>query len=315
MPPAIHTIHCRPDDEGDVVATLVHYPSPAPARRAVLYLHGFVDYFFQEHVASAFAGRGFDFYALDLRKYGRSLRPHQHPNFCRSLNEYAEEISEAIVRMEADGVSDLTLLGHSTGGLIAGLYAARGALRTSIRRIVLNSPFLEFNESPLVRTGGSTLSSLVADRSPYFVVSKGLSPFYGESLHKDYRGEWDYRLSWKPIEGYPVYAAWLRAIREGQARMQKGMDLPMPILLLHSDRSVKAEKRWRDEFAWTDAVLDVDHMRKYGPRMGSRVELCEIAGGMHDLFLSRPDVREKALTVTLDWIERLVQLERSGQAG
>ena len=64
------------------MATLVRRRADAPTRRAVLYLHGFVDYFFQTHLAEFFTDRGFDFYALDLRKYGRSLLPHQTPNFC-----------------------------------------------------------------------------------------------------------------------------------------------------------------------------------------------------------------------------------------
>src|SRR5690606_96962 len=76
------------DDEGPVVATLVSRPAREQTRRAVLWVHGFSDYFFQTHVADFFTDQGFDFYALDLRKYGRSLRAHQTPNFCRSLGEY-----------------------------------------------------------------------------------------------------------------------------------------------------------------------------------------------------------------------------------
>src|SRR5690606_36880573 len=65
-------------------ATLVRHVPSTPgtgtaddARRvAVLYVHGFVDYFFHPHVAAALAGRGYAFYALDLRAYGRSLTSH-----------------------------------------------------------------------------------------------------------------------------------------------------------------------------------------------------------------------------------------------
>jgi alpha-beta hydrolase superfamily lysophospholipase len=79
-----HTIDLGTDDEGPVVATLVRRlarpnqeRAERPTRRAVLYVHGFNDYFFQTHLADFFAERGWDFYALDLRKYGRSLLPHQ----------------------------------------------------------------------------------------------------------------------------------------------------------------------------------------------------------------------------------------------
>ena len=90
-----HTIDLGTDDEGPVVATLVRRRADKPSRRAVLYVHGFVDYFFQTHLADFFVEHGWDFYALDLRKYGRSLLPHQTPNFCRSLTDYYPELDEA----------------------------------------------------------------------------------------------------------------------------------------------------------------------------------------------------------------------------
>ena len=67
------TIVLADDDEGEVVGTLVRLRAAGPTKRAVLYVHGFVDYFFQTHLAEFFTARGYDFYALDLRKYGRSL--------------------------------------------------------------------------------------------------------------------------------------------------------------------------------------------------------------------------------------------------
>src|SRR6185436_19925796 len=73
-----------PDDyDGRVVATLVRLPAGDAPRGAVLYVHGYTDYFFQRHMALRFAAEGYAFYALDLRKHGRSLRAHQHPNFCK----------------------------------------------------------------------------------------------------------------------------------------------------------------------------------------------------------------------------------------
>ena len=68
-------------------------PGGEAPRGAVLYVHGFADYFFQRHMAERFAAEGYAFYALDLRKHGRSLRPHQHPNFCKSVTEYYADIT------------------------------------------------------------------------------------------------------------------------------------------------------------------------------------------------------------------------------
>ena len=62
-----------------MVATLVRRAGGERSAHAVLYLHGWNDYFFQTHLADVLRRAGFDFYALDLRRYGRSLRLGQLP--------------------------------------------------------------------------------------------------------------------------------------------------------------------------------------------------------------------------------------------
>ena len=83
-----------PDTE--LCATLVRRPTDRPSRRAVLYLHGWNDYFFQTHLADHFIGLGFDFFALDLRRYGRSLREGQLPGFITDLADYDDELDAAM---------------------------------------------------------------------------------------------------------------------------------------------------------------------------------------------------------------------------
>jgi alpha-beta hydrolase superfamily lysophospholipase len=78
-PYTAETLDLPDDDEGQVVATLVHRPAGEATDRAVLHVHGFADYFFQTAYAEWWTERGYDFYALDLRKYGRSILPHQTP--------------------------------------------------------------------------------------------------------------------------------------------------------------------------------------------------------------------------------------------
>ena len=82
------TLDFPADYDGPVAATLIRASFPAQdTRRAVLYVHGYIDYFFQEHLAEAFVAHGYRFYAVELRKYGRSLREGQHPAFARSMYE------------------------------------------------------------------------------------------------------------------------------------------------------------------------------------------------------------------------------------
>src|SRR3954466_7709073 len=111
------TITLPPDEEGPVLAALVVRRAGHPTTKAVLYVHGFCDYFFQTAYAEWWTERGYDFYALDLRKYGRSLRPHQTPNYVTDLRDYYPELDEAWQRVtERDEHSHIVLAAHSTGG-------------------------------------------------------------------------------------------------------------------------------------------------------------------------------------------------------
>ena len=82
------TLSLRDDYEGSAVATLVRRLSDTGNGRSVLYIHGFNDYFFQREMACRLNERSFHFYALDLRKYGRSWLSHQKFNDIRDIRVY-----------------------------------------------------------------------------------------------------------------------------------------------------------------------------------------------------------------------------------
>jgi alpha-beta hydrolase superfamily lysophospholipase len=301
-----HIIELGSDDEGPVVATLVRRRGDTPARRAVLYVHGFVDYFFQTHLADFFVERGWDFYAIDLRKYGRSLREHQTPNYCRSLTEYFPELDEAarIIR-DVDGHEQMLLAGHSTGGLITSLWAHARTGRGIVDGLFLNSPFFDFNASWLMRRPVLLGLSGISRRYPYRIVPLSAPGLYGQSLHSDHRGEWSYELAWKPVQGFPVRTGWLDAIRRGQRRLRAGLAIDAPVLIACSARTFRG-KAWTDDARVTDSVLDVEHIVRWAPRLGPRVTIVRIDGGMHDLTLSGKDVRAEVFRELGRWVDAFV---------
>ena len=289
------------DDEGDVVATLVSRRAPVPTTRAVLYLHGYVDYFFQTHLADFYTERGYDFYALDLRKYGRSLLEHQTPNFARSMTDYFPEIDEAvrIIRTE-DGHDTLLVNGHSTGGLIAALWAHRVRGRGLAQGVFLNSPFFEFNEPWILRKGLTPVVAVLGALFPRVGIPQELGKTYGQSIHRNYHGEWDYNLAWKPLRGYTIHTGWIRAIRQAHRRVHKGLAIDVPVLLASSTKSYRGD--FSEAAHHADAVLNVAHIQRYGPGLGSDVTMVQIEGGKHDLTLSPPEARQR-LFATLDgWL-------------
>ncbi|GAA1935117.1 alpha/beta hydrolase [Kitasatospora viridis] len=298
----------RPDAEGPVVATLVRRLAPQPAdpaapRRAVLYVHGYVDYFFQTHLADHFVELGYSFYALDLRKYGRSLRPHQSPNYISDLAEYDEELDAAVrVIREQDGHTELLVNGHSTGGLVAALWAARRQGRGLVDGLFLNSPFLSMPTAAAVRVLGApavgALGRLAATRK----LPSALSPHYVHSLHKDHQGSWDFDLSLKPAEGFPLYAGWLAAIQRGHQRVRRGLGLQVPVLVMASTASISKAK-WDPALHHRDAVLRADDIVAVAPRLGRSVTVVRIEGGMHDLVLSGPEARAQVFTELDRWLK------------
>jgi alpha-beta hydrolase superfamily lysophospholipase len=306
LPYERHTIELGTDDEGPVVATLIRRRAESPSRRAVLYVHGFVDYFFQTHMADFFVERGWDFYALDLRKYGRSLLSHQTPNFARSMAEYYPELDEAarIIR-EDDGHDQLLVAGHSTGGLITSLWAHSRQGRGIVDGLFLNSPFFDFNAPWLLRRPMMSAITTISKRTPYRILPMSSLGLYGESLHTTHRGEWTYNLDWKPLLGFPVRTGWLEAIRRGQRKLRAGLSIDVPVLVACSTRTFRG-RAWSADAQITDAVLNVEHIARWAPRLGPRVTIARFDGGMHDLTLSGKDVRTAVFQELGRWVDAFV---------
>jgi len=286
------------------IATLVRCPAiERNTRGAVFYVHGFIDYFFQDHVAGHFTGRGFDFYALDLRRYGRSLRPGDVPYDIDDLATYYEELDAAVETIRADGHPQLVVLAHSTGGLITALWL-HDCRPEIVDALVLNSPWLDLQKGWLTRTVGTWLVRAIGRLRPHLVLPETLSPAYGQSIHRDHHGEWIFDTRWKPIEAPPVRAGWFRAIRRGHARLHRGLDVRVPVLVMHSDRSLLDLAVWAPEAMSADTVLHVEQIARWAPSIGPNVTTVEISGGMHDLFLSAAPVRQHAFAVMDDWLDR-----------
>jgi alpha-beta hydrolase superfamily lysophospholipase len=291
------TLRLRPDNEGEVVATLVHRPTARTRRRAVLHVHGFADYFFQTVTADWWVERGYDFYALDLRKYGRSLLPHQSPNFVTDLTTYDEELALAYAAVTAEH-DEVVISAHSTGGLIVALWLDR--LRPKeVVGVALNSPWLEMNNGLLTRTLGTQVIDVVGRLEPKRVIPRTVTGMYAKSLHRDHSGEWDFNLEWKPLMSFEVYAGWLRAIRRAHARLHRGLDLRMPVLVQSSTRS--AHEATLEDAQSADIVLDVDQIRRWTPALGRHVTLAQTEGATHDVTLSPEPARTAVFAELERW--------------
>lgn len=282
------TIDQGRDYSGPVTATLVRRDTLLEAPRALLYVHGYNDYFFQSALGDSITRHSYAFYALDLRKYGRSLSSGQDPFEVRHLREYYADLAKAIQQIKAGGARELVLMAHSTGGLIISLYLEDTQNSDSVQALVLNSPFLDFNFSKVQERLVIPMLDGIGRVSPRTIVA-GISKepdLYAQSLLKRYHGLWDYNTEWKKAKGHTIRLEWLRAIRRGHQQVQRGLSLRMPILLMSSDSSIRARGAWQPAYGRADLVLDVDDIQHYGLMLGDKVQPVRIVGGLHDLFLS-----------------------------
>ena len=281
----------QPDDySGKVRTTVIRKRVQPQTSVAILYVHGYNDYFFQSELGDSVQHHGMAFYAVDLRKYGRSLMPGQLPFEVRDMQEYFADIDVALAQIKFDGYSKVILMGHSTGGLTISYYMKKHRTdRNQIFGMVLNSPFLDMNLSWLEEEILVPLISIVP--FPDISIPQGDSRSYAESLLKKYKGEWSYNTEWKKEISPAVTVGWLTAIHNAQMDLREDNHIDIPILLMHSDKSVWGDV-WTPDFSKGDSVLDVADISLYGKKLGNNVTELVVADGLHDLILSRKDVRD-----------------------
>lgn len=294
-----------PDDySGKVVCTVVKKSATTQSKRAVLYIHGYNDYFFQSEMGDEFVAHDYNFYALDLRKYGRSILDKKRKFEVRKLDEYFVDIDSALNIIKNEGNTDVVLMGHSTGGLIVAYYMAQGMGNNQpIKALVLNSPFLDMNLSNTEENYLLPMLSLVSGMFPRIAIDQNSNDAYAQSLLRKYHGEWEYNTEWKMPISPAVSVGWLGAIHKAQMKLQKGTEIKLPILLMRSDKTVHGDE-WSSEFNQGDCVLDVTEISKYGRQLGAKVQEVVVKEGLHDLILSRKPVREALYVYMFEWLDK-----------
>ncbi|MDO5726668.1 MAG: alpha/beta hydrolase [Bowdeniella nasicola] len=292
------TLQLAPDDEGPVVATLTKHvvaadphalaDTPSDPHFAFLYLHGWNDYFYHPHLARQIARAGGICYALDLRKYGRSLRDHQTAGFITSLRTYDEDIHRAlrVIRGECGFHFDLVLGGHSTGGLTAALWADRhpGALRA----LILNSPWLALQSSPVVKMIAQPIAGTVSRLNPMRILPVPDNGVYYRTLEEL---GWEFNPHWRRHPSPAIRAGWLAAIIAAHDRVAAGLEISCPTLMMTSARS-DFRNDFTPELLQVDSVLSVPTLRRAALNLGQLVTLAAFEGAIHDVFLSAAPIRD-----------------------
>lgn len=321
------------DDEGPVVCTVVRSLAAASklaglvadkrllAGVDVLYVHGWSDYFFNRTLARFFTDRGANFYALDLRKYGRSLRRWQTPGYIEDLSIYDKDINQALRAMgrlapkkpsesvephelpckPARGAAPLLLLGHSTGGLTLSLWAHR--YPGAAQGLLLNSPWLEFQLSDIGRHAVTPLVRVGAKLRPKDAFPQMDMGFYTRAQREEEDPDDPMQINpaWRPEQTNAVHSGWLQAIFDGQQMLSEGLRIECPVGVLLSRRTGIPAK-WTPDLTRTDTVLEVESIARDALKLGPYMTMVRLDGALHDVFLSTAHVRKLAYLRMEQWL-------------
>lgn len=274
----------------------------ALSRPAILYVHGYNDYFFQHEMGKRFVDAGYPFYAIDLHGYGRSIRKGVRPYQARDVSDYYADLDSALAIMSRDGYHTAVLVGHSTGGLITSCYL-NAAYRPQVKALILNSPFLAWNFGTLMRNVLIPTVSCLGSFFPNIAINPGNNTIYAESLLRGLHGEFQYNVEWKTVTPRKITAGWIHMISSAQNQLRnRRMSIYVPILLMHSDKS-DHPTHWTAAADSADIILSVSQISKEGRQLGPTITEATIVNGRHDLFLSVSPVRNAAYQTTIQWLE------------
>ena len=173
------------------------------------------------HMAQRFAAEGYAFYALDLRKHGRSLRAAPASEFLQAHRTSTTPTSR--------GRSTRSARRCCSPGIRPAAWCAR-SMRT--RASGGNKVSAPLAEQPLLRlahrrtgSGRSCTSAAASGRFLPFHQEPGALPRgYTDACSRP--GSSTLRL--KPPEGFPVYLGWIAAINDAQHKVQRGLRHPLP---------------------------------------------------------------------------------------
>jgi alpha-beta hydrolase superfamily lysophospholipase len=236
----------------------------------VLVVHGYFEYGARyAELGDTLAARGIGSTALDLRGHGRSEGARGH---VVAFEQYLDDVEAALGTIGKPRF----LFGHSLGGLVALLYAARR--RPELGGLVLTNPYLE--RALAVPSWKIHAARLMSRLVPAFSLPSGLDP---DLLSHDPERNRAYQTD--PLIFQNATARWFVETSRAQDEARAVDALPAPLLLVVGDG---------DRIARPSASL------AFFERLESEKKRVVLPGQYHEV-LNEPG-RMETLRLIADWI-------------
>lgn len=264
----------------------------------IIFIHGFNDYHYNDELTDCMIDNDLNVMRITLRNYG--LNKTTQPKFYfTNLEEYFFEIDSTFellsnIKSIHDMNHKIILCGHSTGGLTSIIYANSGKYKSSISKLLLNSPFMDYYF-------GSNLKSDFIELAMESIVSLYGYFYKNTRIVKEDNSypTWTDKYVSNGFEIDPkqiinVGGKWTGQIYSThyyQKMIQNGLiKIDKPIMVLFSDKTSN------------DGILDVKEIRKYTEKLNNNVKEIQLVGATHNVYSSEKNVRTMAYIQTIYFI-------------
>lgn len=252
---------------------------PAGEPRAVLLIaHGLAEHSGRyDHVARYFAGRGYAVYALDHRGHGHSegVRADvvRFEDFITDLKTFLGLVTE---REPGKGVF---MIGHSMGGAIATLFAARHG--SELDGLITSGAGVKVggDTSPLL-IGFSRLVAAVAPRLPVVVLEAA-------AVSRDPEVVARYRSDPLNYLGKVRARMGVQLLRGGELALEELSQIELPVLILHGT---------------ADRLADPEGSRMIYDGVRSTDKTLKFYDGLYHEIFNEPE-QEQVLADVTAWLE------------
>ena len=285
----------------DGTQTSLFYKKKNNNSKAILWIHGYNDYYYHFYIGELLLKEGYDIYAICLRRYEQN---NLTPFYTDDINEYIEDINNLFPIISKNNYKKILFYGHSTGALISILYCNYGKFKNKIDGLILNSPFFEFNLDSLSLFCLKYIVYYLGYYFPQFLI-RGKNENNINSLTSEIKKRFyiDYNKKFNYLP--QVYFGWVRTIIMNQSKIQnKEINLKKPILILHSDKSIYPSIDKTTENG--DDTLNINDIIKYSKYIGNNVTRIEINNAIHDVFCSNIKSRNKAINEMFNWLNKFI---------
>ena len=151
--------------------------------------------------------------------------------------------------------------------------------------MILNSPLFGLPMTRVQALMARAVKPMVRLR-PTMIVSR-MPSLYNERIHVNGGGTETFDQEWKTPAGMPTTAQWVGAVTGAWKRIDRGLDIAMPVLVARS-ASTGPERDDNPRFYTQDVVVDTAETARLTPKLGHACRGTRVEDGMHDLTLSAP---------------------------